>query len=201
MSSTKVTSGASAGDINGDGYVDLILGHQGDPNSQSDAGESYVVFGQAGGFDTSFDLASLAGGDGSTGFVINGAAEHDRSGTSVASAGDVNGDGIDDLIIGAWRADPNGNSSAGASYVVFGKEDGFDANFDLASLATGDGSAGFVINGIAEQDKSGVSVASAGDVNGDGDDLIIADAADPINSSNAGVACCSANAPMIRMVN
>ena len=105
------------------------------------------------GLTPGFDLASLAGGDGSTGFVINGVAEHDRSGTSVASAGDVNGDGIDDLIIGAWRADPNGNSSAGASYVVFGKRDGFDANFDLASLATGDGSTGFVINGIAEQDK------------------------------------------------
>ena len=93
---------------------------------------------------------------------------------SVASAGDVNGDGIDDLVIGAPGANAGGYVDAGASYVVFGKAGGFDASFDLASLATGDGSTGFVINGVAEQDKSGVSVASAGDVNGDGiDDLII----------------------------
>ena len=92
----------------------------------------------------------------------------------MASAGDVNGDGIDDLIIGAWRADPNGNSSAGASYVVFGKRDGFDASFDLASLATGDGSTGFVISGAKEGSQSGHSVAGVGDLNKDGyDDLII----------------------------
>ena len=109
---------------------------------------SYVVFGKAGGFDASFDLVSFTG-DGSTGFVINGVAEQDKSGVSVASAGDVNGDGIDDLIIGADSADPSDQSNAGASYVVFGKPSGFDASFDLASLTANDadGSAGFVING------------------------------------------------------
>jgi hypothetical protein len=63
----------------------------------------------------------------STGFQINGEARNDQSGSSVASAGDVNGDGIDDLIIGAYRADPNGSYS-GASYVVFGKAGGLAAN-------------------------------------------------------------------------
>ncbi|MFW9259955.1 integrin alpha, partial [Nostoc sp. CALU 546] len=65
--------------------------------------------------------------NGSNGFVINGIAESDNSGRSVSSAGDINGDGFDDLIIGAIGADPNGQNSAGSSYVVFGSNSGFDA--------------------------------------------------------------------------
>ena len=64
-----------------------------------DAGDSYVVFGQAGGFGAAIDLANVAAGIG--GFVIHGADADDRSGTSVSSAGDIDGDGFDDLIIGA----------------------------------------------------------------------------------------------------
>ncbi len=63
------------------------------------AGDSYVVFGKAGGFGAAIDLVNVAAGIG--GFVIYGADADDRSGRSVSSAGDVNGDGFDDLIIGA----------------------------------------------------------------------------------------------------
>ena len=73
------------------------------------------------GLAASLDLSSLATGDGSTGFVINGIDQDDRSGRSVSSAGDVNGDGVDDILIGAGRATPNGNSAVGESYVVFGR--------------------------------------------------------------------------------
>ncbi|MBE9193324.1 FG-GAP repeat protein [Gloeocapsopsis crepidinum LEGE 06123] len=115
-----------------------------------------------------FNLSTL---NGNNGFVINGVAARDRSGGSVSNAGDVNGDGFDDLIVGAYDANRIGRFGTGASYVVFGKASGFDANLDLATL---DGSNGFAINGINELDSSGSSVSNAGDVNGDGvADLII----------------------------
>jgi hypothetical protein len=177
------SSVASAGDINGDGYADLIIGAtSGDPNGQSGAGESYVVFGKPSGFAASLDLSSL---NGTTGFVINGIDVSDNSGGSVASAGDINGDGYADAIIGARNADPNGQYGAGESYVVFGKPSGFAASLNLSSL---NGTTGFVVNGIDGADASGASVSSAGDINGDGyDDLIIgARYADPNGQSGAG---------------
>jgi hypothetical protein len=167
---------SSAGDVNGDGIDDLIIGIDlADPNGLDNAGASYVVFGQAGGFDARLDLSTL---DGSNGFVINGINANDWLGHSVSLAGDVNGDGFDDLIVGAVWADPNGLDNAGASYVVFGQAGGFEATLDLSTL---DGSNGFVINGINAHERLGRSVSSAGDVNGDGfDDLIVgATRADP----------------------
>jgi hypothetical protein len=173
------SSVASAGDVNGDGFDDVIVGAFGaDPNGNN-SGASYVVFGQASGFAANIDLSSL---DGSNGFKLSGVAAYDRSGLSVASAGDVNGDGFADLIVGADYADPNGLYS-GASYVVFGQASGFAANLNLSSL---DGSNGFRLSGGASRDYSGRSVASAGDVNGDGfADLIVgASRADPNGSAS-----------------
>ena len=90
-------------------------------------------------------VLNLADLDGSNGFVINGIDGDDSSGISVSGAGDINGDGLDDLIIDASGAQPNGNDGAGESYIVFGRAEGFEAALELSAL---DGSNGFVINGI-----------------------------------------------------
>jgi hypothetical protein len=174
---------SSAGDVNGDGIDDIIIGAPGvDQDGNEHTGEIYVVFGSTNWSLAELDLSSL---DGTNGFQINGIDKLDDSGWSVSSAGDVNGDGIDDIIIGASGADPNGNESAGESYVVFGSTNWSLAELDLSSL---DGTNGFQINGVDADDRSGSSVSSAGDVNGDGiDDIIIgAIFAGPDGNSEAG---------------
>jgi hypothetical protein len=173
---------SSAGDVNGDGLADLIVGaYQNDPAVGTDAGRSYVVFGKTSG--GGIELSAVVAGSG--GFVINGQGVSDNSGYSVSSAGDVNGDGLADLIVGAYQSDPTSRANAGRSYVVFGKSTGTAIN--LSAVAAGNG--GFVINGQAASDQSGWSVSSAGDVNGDGlSDLIVgANTSDPsTGSTDAG---------------
>ncbi|SDU32501.1 calcium-binding protein, partial [Nitrosomonas ureae] len=151
-----------------DGFDDLIIGASNADSNGINSGSSYVVFGKASGFDVTMSLSDL---DGDNGFRIDGVTEFDQSGSSVSGAGDVNGDGFDDLIVGAHgAADANGDRS-GSSYVVFGKSSGFGAVFNVSSL---DDTNGFRLDGVTTGERLGQSVSGAGDVNGDGfDDLIV----------------------------
>jgi hypothetical protein len=154
---------SKAGDVNGDGFDDLIIGApygSGGIQFRSRSGNSYVIFGGAS-LPPTIDLASL----GTSGISIFGADNGDYSGRSVSDAGDVNGDGFDDLIIGAYSADGHENTknSAGESYVVFGGPS-LQLTIDLRSL----GAAGITVSGADADDFSGLGVSSAGDVNGDG---------------------------------
>ncbi len=163
----------SAGDVNGDGYEDVIVGaRNADPHGTS-SGAAYLLFGSASGFSG----LSLSGLNGTNGFKISGAATNDLAGFAVSGAGDINGDGYDDILIGVPQADPHGGNS-GAAYIIYGKASGFTANLDLSSL---NGANGFQLSGALTGDFAGVSVSGAGDVNGDGyDDFLVgARAADP----------------------
>lgn len=109
--------------------LDFLIGAiYADPNGNSAAGNSYVIFGSNVGFSSILELSDL---DGSNGFTINGVTAGGWSSHSVSNAGDVNGDGFDDLIIGSPEATPNGITRAGISHVVFGREKPiFENGFD-----------------------------------------------------------------------
>ena len=162
LGSNRSFTAASAGDMNGDDYADIVLGV---PGAGAERGNTFVLFGKGSGFQSEFDLYDYYDGDTDEpfdGFRISGANLGDYSGASVASAGDVNGDGFDDILIGAPSADASGQYLAGQTYVFFGQS-AFDAEMSFASL---NGSNGHAINGKDRWDSLGRTVG-AGDFNGD----------------------------------
>jgi hypothetical protein len=155
------------GDINGDGLDDLIVGA---PKFDYGAynGRVFVVFGRTS-FSATVEVNSL---NGTTGFTATGVLnEKAATGAAVSSGGDVNGDGIDDFVVGAPGSDDYTHVT-GRAYVVFGKTNiGSSGSLNLTQLA---GSSGFILNGAANYDVAGTSVDITGDINGDGfDDVVI----------------------------
>jgi hypothetical protein len=169
---------ATAGDVNGDGRSDVLIGAPGaDPNGKSSSGSVYVVFGK-----TSNTVVNLRGLS-TSGFQIHGANVNDRLGASLALAGDVNGDGRADLLLGAPTASNTGRIESGSAYVVFGRATPGD--LDLASL----GDQGFRMDGAQVYYDAGESVASAGDFNGDArPDIVVGSPASSYGSTRSGSA-------------
>lgn len=138
---------ASAGDINGDGYSDVIAGADFYSNGQTDEGAVYVYYGSATGPGAPTILQSNR--------------NNTQLGYSVSSAGDVNGDGYSDIIAGAYVYN-NGNTGEGAAYIWLGSATGINT----ASLR--------IVESNQNNANFGYSVSTAGDVNGDGySDVII----------------------------
>lgn len=171
---------SAAGDVNGDGFADLVLGD--DAADPSLAGAAYVVFGKPN--DVSVDFAGLKAGMGG-GFVIQGGDDFDNAGGSVAGAGDFDADGFADLIVGADNAAPGGGASKGKAYLVWGTPGTTTVQLSDVEAELG----GVAIEGAFEQDFAGSGVASAGDVDGDGmlDLLVGARGADAV-ADGAGLA-------------
>ncbi|MFN9480106.1 MAG: cadherin domain-containing protein [Betaproteobacteria bacterium] len=192
LAGTRSPSMAGGFDLNSDGIDDLLLGAP----TLTGGGGAFVLFGSAAAPVSTLGLASLSP---VAGFVLAADGGADQLGAAVAPAGDVNGDGIDDIVVSAPRGDPNNaiDSNHGEVYVVFGRS--ATSGGDFATTIDGAGravlrlgslapSAGFVIGGAAAVDQLGVSVAGGGDFNGDGfDDLIVGTTTSAGNSGAAYV--------------
>ncbi len=156
------SSVSTAGDVNGDGYADVLIGARRYDSGQTDEGKAFVYYGSADGLST----------------TANWTAESNQAyaefGASVSTAGDVNGDGYSDVIVGAYAYD-NGQVDEGRAFVYFGSSSGLSTTVDWG----------------VESDQAGAylgTVSTAGDVNGDGyaDILIGVDSYDNGSLGNAG---------------
>jgi hypothetical protein len=143
---------STAGDINGDGYSDIIIGAPNYDNGQTDEGRTYVYYGSVNGLVQNQAVSWTAESNQASAYF----------GYSVNTAGDINGDGYADIIIGAYKYD-NDQTDEGRAYIYYGSVTGINTTGQPWIVESDQATAAF-----------GMSVATAGDINGDGySDLII----------------------------
>lgn len=156
---------SAGGDINGDGYTDILIGAPADYSvffTSTNPGHSYVVFGGSGvGANGSIPLSEL---NGLNGFKIFGEAAGDGNGQAVKIIEDINGDAYSDLLIGAPGISPKGVTGAGRTYVVFGGPN--IGRMGYVALSNLNGTNGFKLDGVSLFEASG-SAFGMGDINGD----------------------------------
>jgi hypothetical protein len=175
---------SGTGDVNNDGFPDILIGA---PGNTLVSGRSYLIYGAESGYVTSSPTPAVPSHNPTSyptpnptsyppssdlklldltrdeGFSINGINDDDFTGYSVSIAGDINNDGYDDMVIGAMRY-PSG-TSIGRVYVIYGRgTTEYKESIDLGNLTSNQG---FIIDGINSKDCTGWSVAGAGDVNND----------------------------------
>jgi len=164
--------GSGAGDVNNDGFDDVIVGAQYDDDGGGASGVAFIFFGAAS-LPASIDASNAT-------VKLIGEDAGDHFGHNVSTAGDVNNDGFDDVIVGG-PYDDTGGGNAGAAYIFYGSE-----NMSATSDAS---TADIKIVGEDAADYLGRSTAGGGDVNGDGiDDVIVGAPGEDAGGSAAGAA-------------
>ncbi len=157
-----------AGDVDGDGYDDMLVGAHGSDTGGTTSGAAYLVYGPALG---DIDL-------GAADAMLMGESPGDQAGSAVAGAGDVDADGHDDVLVGAYQSCAAA-TYAGSAYLVYGPVSGSSSLADAGARLRGEG----------ESHQAGCAVAGAGDVDGDGYDDILAGAySEDSAGSGAGAA-------------